>query len=130
MYQAKYPLSQYACCVCKWALQGNKQQVVVIFTCIDVTQEDIIEYCEHGMDLFMEGWHPCLHKHNIFQMMGISLMMVMMNLLKHKEGIINVGDILITNENEFTMDGVRGSNGNPRSYAPMERALVHLGFIM
>jgi hypothetical protein len=44
MYQAKYPLSQYACCVCKWALQGNKQQVMVIFTCIDVTQEDIIEY--------------------------------------------------------------------------------------
>jgi hypothetical protein len=63
-------------------------------------------------------------------MMGTSLMMVMMNLLKNKEKIINVGDILITYENEFTVDGVRGSNGNPRSYAPMERALVHLGFIM
>jgi hypothetical protein len=38
---------------------------------------------EHGMDLFMEGWHPCLHTHNIFQMMGILLMM---NLLKTKKG--------------------------------------------
>ncbi len=41
---------------------------------------------EHGMDLFMEGWHPCLCTHNIFQMMGTLLMMVMMNLLKVRKG--------------------------------------------
>jgi hypothetical protein len=28
------------------------------------------------------------------------------------------------------MDSVGGSNGNPRSYAPMEKALAHLGFTM
>jgi len=26
---------------------------------------------EHGMDLFMEGWHPCLHTHNIFKMIEL-----------------------------------------------------------
>jgi hypothetical protein len=44
MYQVKYPFSQYACCTCKWALQGNKHQIVVIITYNDVTHEDIIEY--------------------------------------------------------------------------------------
>jgi len=28
------------------------------------------------------------------------------------------------------MDGVGGSNGNPRSYASVEKTLVHLGFTM
>ncbi len=50
--------------------------------------------------------------------------------IESEEGIIDVGDILITNENEFTMNNVGRSNGNPRSYAPMEKALAHLGFTM
>jgi hypothetical protein len=59
---------------------------MIILTCTNVTQEDIIEYCGHGMDLLMKGWHPCLCTHNIFQMMGTLLIMVMMYLLKVGKG--------------------------------------------
>jgi hypothetical protein len=55
-YQVKYPFAQFACCTCKWALQRNlcKHQIMVILTCTNNTQENIIEYCgtqygyEHG----------------------------------------------------------------------------------
>jgi hypothetical protein len=51
-------------------------------------------------------------------------------LIEGKEGIIDVGDILTINENEFTMDGVGRSNGNPRSNVLMEKNLFHLGLTM
>jgi hypothetical protein len=41
---------------------------------------------EHGMDLSVEGWLPCLQTINIFQMMGTFSMMVIMSLLKVKKG--------------------------------------------
>jgi hypothetical protein len=35
------------CCTCEWALCGNlcKHQVVVLFTCTNLTKENIIQYC-------------------------------------------------------------------------------------
>ncbi len=42
----KFPFTEISCCTCEWALQGNmcKHQIVVIFTCMDISQEDIIHY--------------------------------------------------------------------------------------
>jgi hypothetical protein len=48
IYAMKFPFTKIFCCTCEWALRGNicKHQIVVIFTCIDISQEDIIHYCE------------------------------------------------------------------------------------
>jgi hypothetical protein len=51
-------------------------------------------------------------------------------LIEGKEGIIDVGDILAINTNEFTMEGVGRFNGNPRSDVPMEKTLFRLGLTM
>jgi hypothetical protein len=46
-YAVKFPFTEISCYTCEWALQGKmcKHQIVVILTCIDITQEDIIHYC-------------------------------------------------------------------------------------
>jgi hypothetical protein len=48
MCQMKYPFFQYTCCTYEWALRRNlcKHQIVVILTCINITQVNIIKYCE------------------------------------------------------------------------------------
>ncbi len=46
-YVVKFPFTEISCCTCEWASQRNmcKHQIVVILTCIDITQKDIIHYC-------------------------------------------------------------------------------------
>jgi hypothetical protein len=46
-YMVKFPFTEIFCCTCEWALRGNmcKHQIVLIFTCIDIFQQDIIHYC-------------------------------------------------------------------------------------
>ncbi len=43
----KFPFIEIFCYTCEWALRGNmcKHQIVVILTCIDIFQEDIIQHC-------------------------------------------------------------------------------------
>ncbi len=47
IYVVKFPFIEIFCCTCEWALQRNmwKHQIVVILTCIDIFQKDIIHYC-------------------------------------------------------------------------------------
>jgi hypothetical protein len=44
IYAVKFPFTEIFCCTCEWALRGNmcEHQIVVIFTCTDIFQEDII----------------------------------------------------------------------------------------
>jgi len=46
IYAMKFPFIEIFCYTCEWALQGNmrKYQIVVIFTCRDISQKDIIHY--------------------------------------------------------------------------------------
>jgi len=46
-YKVPLPFTKYVCCTCDWALHENlcKHQVVILFTCIDLTKENIIQYC-------------------------------------------------------------------------------------
>jgi hypothetical protein len=50
--------------------------------------------------------------------------------IEAKERISDICAITITNENEFMMNVVGGSNENSSSNVPMERALACLGFTM
>jgi len=46
IYKVKFPFIEIFCCTCEQALRGNtcKHQIVVIFTCTDIYQDDIIHY--------------------------------------------------------------------------------------
>ncbi len=125
----KYSFTQYACCTCEWALWGNlcKHQIVVIFTCTYITQEDIIEYCGTwygyecgGLATVFANWQDISDDGNSFNDGDNEF-------IEGEEGIIDIGGITITNENEFNMDNVGGSNEDSSSNVPMERAIVRLG---
>ncbi len=47
-----------------------------------------------------------------------------------EEGIIDIGHITTTNESEFPMDGVGGSNEDPSSNVSMETTLAHFCLTM
>jgi hypothetical protein len=46
-YKVPFLFTKYAYCTCEWVLCGNlcKHQVAILFTCIDLTKENIIQYC-------------------------------------------------------------------------------------
>ncbi len=50
--------------------------------------------------------------------------------IEGEEGIIDIGGITTTNESEFPMDGVGGSNEDPSSNVSMEKALACLSLTM
>ncbi len=47
-YKVPFPFTKYVCCTCEWVLHGNlcKHQVVILLTCIDLTNKNIIQYCK------------------------------------------------------------------------------------
>jgi hypothetical protein len=47
IYTMKFPFTEIFCYTCEWALRRNmrKHQIVVILTCINISQEGIIHYC-------------------------------------------------------------------------------------
>ncbi len=47
IHSVKFPFTEIFWGTCEWALRGNmcKHQIVVILTCINISQEDIIYYC-------------------------------------------------------------------------------------
>lgn len=98
---------------------------MVIFKCT-YTKKTLLNIVKHGMDLHVEGWLPCLQNRQHISDDGNSFNDGDNEFIKGEKGIIDIGGITITNENEFTMDNVGGSNENSSSNVPMERAIVCL----
>jgi len=46
-YKVPFPITKYAYYTCEWVLRGNlcKHEVAIFLTCIDLTEENIIQYC-------------------------------------------------------------------------------------
>ncbi len=57
-YKVPFLFTKYACCTCEWVLRGNlfKHQVVVIFTCINFSKKNIIQYCGTWFGFDHEGF--------------------------------------------------------------------------
>jgi hypothetical protein len=63
----KFPFTKISCCTCEWVLWGKmcKHQIVVILTCTNIIQEDIIHYygtwygshCGRLGHIFIDPWH-------------------------------------------------------------------------
>jgi hypothetical protein len=67
IYVVKFLFTEIFCCTCEWALRQDmcKHQIMVIFTCTNISQKDIIHYCEtwYGSHrarlghMFADPWH-------------------------------------------------------------------------
>jgi hypothetical protein len=68
IYAVKFPFIEIFCCTCEWALRGNmcKHQIVVIFTCTNIFQKDIIHYCGTWYGSHYERLSHIFIDHNIF----------------------------------------------------------------
>jgi hypothetical protein len=77
----KFPFTEISCCTCEGALWRNmcKHQIVVILACTNITQKDIIHYCDEHI---MEDGVTCLGTHDIFQRIWSPMMMAKMNFSK------------------------------------------------
>ncbi len=61
IYVVKFPFTKIFCCTCEWALRRNmcKHQIVVILTCTDISQEDIIHYLWNMVSI--TSWRVASH---------------------------------------------------------------------
>ncbi len=126
IYVVKFPFTKIFCCTCEWALRGNmcKHQIVVILTCIDIFQEDIIYYCgtwyrsHHGGlgHMFVDPWHiPDDMESNDDDKDEH---------LEGDDGIMEFDGLMNMEQNDLPMDAIVGSNDIINSSTPME-GLLH-----
>jgi len=79
---------------------------VVILTCTYITQEDIIEYCGTWYGFECGGLVAMFANRQHILDDGNSFNDGDNEFIEGEKRIIDIGEITITNENEFTMDNV------------------------
>ncbi len=122
IYMMKFPFIEIFCCTCEWALRKNmcKHQIVVIITCTNISQEDIIHHCG--------TWYGSHHErlgHMFADPQHIPNDMESNDddeneHLEGDDGLMNM------DQNDLPMDAIVGSNDTINSSTPMERALAQL----
>ncbi len=128
IYTVKFPFTEKKICTCEWALWGNlcKHQIVVILTCIDISQEDIIHYCgtwygshRGGLGhMFANPWHILNDIESNDDDENEHL--------EGDDGIMEFDGLMNMEQNDLPMDAIVRSNDTINSSTPMERALAQL----
>jgi hypothetical protein len=126
IYAVKFPFTEIVCCTCEWALRGNmcKHQIVVIFTCTYISQEDIIHYYGTWYGSHRGGLgHMFVDPHHIPNDME-SNNDDKVEHLEGDDGIMEFDGLMNMEQNDLPMDAIVGSNDTISSSTPMERALA------
>ncbi len=128
IYTVKFPFTEMFCCTCECALRGNmcKHQIVVILTCIDISQEDIIHYygtwygshCEGLGHMFVDPRHiPDDMESNDDDEDDH---------LEGDDGIMEFDGLMNMEQNDLPVGAIVGSNDTIKSSTLMERAFTQL----
>ncbi len=126
IYAVKFPFTEIFCCTCEWALRGNmcKHQIVVIFTCIDISQKDIIHYYGTWYGSHHGGLgHMFAHPQHILDDMESNDDDEDEH-LEGDDGIMEFDGLMNMEQNDLFMGAIIGSNDIINSLTPMERALA------
>ncbi len=113
------------CCTCEWALRENmcKHQIVVILTCTNISQEDIIHYCGTWYGSHRGGLgHMFVDPQHIPDDME-SNDDDEDDHLEGDDGIMEFDGLINMEQNDLPMGAIVGSNDTINSSTPMERAL-------
>ncbi len=95
-----------------------KHQIVVILTCIDISQKDIIHYCGRLGHMFVDPRHiPDDMESNDDDENEH---------FEGDDGIMEFDGLMNMEQNDLPMDVIVGSNDTINSSTPMERALAQL----
>jgi hypothetical protein len=127
IYVVKFPFIKIFCCICEWALRGNmcKHQIVIILTCKDIFQEDIIHYFGTWY-----GSHCGGLGHMFADPQHIPDDMESNDDDEDDDGIMEFDGLMNMEQNGLPMDAIVGSNDTINSSTPMEKALAQLVTIM
>jgi hypothetical protein len=132
IYAAKFPFIEIFCCTCEWALRRNmcKHQIVVILTCIDISQEDIIHYCGTWY-----GSHCGGLGHMFVDPRHIPYDMESNDddddeHLENADGIMEFDGLMNMEQNYLHVGAIVRSNDTINSSTPMEGVLAQLVTIM
>jgi len=132
IYVVKFPFIEISCCTCEWALQGNmcKHQIVVIFACTNVSQQDIIHY--YGT------WYGSHHEGLGFMFADPQHIIDDMKSndddkdenLEGDDGIMEFDGLTTMEQGHFLMGGIVGFSEIINSSTLMERVFAQLVTIM
>jgi hypothetical protein len=128
IYAVKFPFTEIICCTCEWALRRNmcKHQIMVILTCTNISQEDIIHYYGtwYGLHCGRLG-HMFVDPQHIRNDMDSNDD----DENEHLEGddvIMEFDGLMTMEQNDFLMGAIVGFNDTINPSTPMERALAQL----
>jgi len=128
IYVVKFPFTEIFCCTYEWALQGNmcKHQIVVILTCTNIFQKDIIHYCGTWY-----GSHYGRLGHMLANPQHIPNDMESNDddkdeHLESDHGIMEFDGLMNMEQNDLPMGALIRSNDTINSSTPIERALTQL----
>ncbi len=126
IYAVKFPFTEIFCCTCEWALRRNmcKHQIVVILTCTNISQKDIIHYCGTWY-----GSHRGGLGHMFVDPRHIPADMESNDddedeHLEGDDGIMEFDGLMNMEKNDLPMGAIVGSSDTMNSSTPMEKALA------
>jgi len=128
IYVVKFSFIKIFCCTCEWALRGNmcKHQIVVILTCTNISQEDIIHYCGTWYGSHSGGLgHMFVDPRHIPDDMESNDDDENEH-LEGDDGIMEFDGLMNMEQSDFPMGAIVGSHDTINSSTPMERVLAQL----
>jgi hypothetical protein len=132
IYALKFPFIEIFCCTCEWALRGNmcKHQIVVIFTCTNISQEYIIHYYGTWYGSHCGGLdHMFANPRHIPDDMESNDDDEDEH-LEGDDGIMEFDGLMNMEQNDLPMGAIVRSNDTINSLTLMERALAQLVITM
>jgi len=123
------PFIEYASYTCEWALQSNfcKHQIVVLLTCINLTTDNIIEYCSTYYGTHRGGLKNMFADLTYLQLDdGVFNDEDYNQNLVDEVNIVDIGRLVAMDEDSY-FDSVNVQKGLS---APMDQALTRLHEIM
>jgi hypothetical protein len=133
IYAVKFPFVEIFCYTCEWALRRNicKHQIVVILTCTNISQNDIIHYCGTGYESHRGRLgHMFADPRHILDDMESNDDDEDEH-FEGDDGIMEFDGLMNMEQNDLPMGAiVVGSDDTINSSTPMEKALAQLVTIM
>ncbi len=132
-YKVPFPFTKYVCCTCEWALRGNlcKHQGIILFTCIDLTEKNIIQYCG--------TWYGFDCGNFVAMFMNPTYLHIYDNEFDDEEAnedhfeeawVVDMCELMTPDDTSPSVEKEKDHNQPSSSSTPTEIALVQMGDIM
>jgi hypothetical protein len=128
IYTMRFPFPEIFCYTCEWALRGNmcKHHIMVILTCLDIFQENIIHFCGTWYGSHRGGLgHMFVDPRHIPNDMESNDDDEDEH-LEGDDGIMEFDEFMNMEQSDYTMGAIVGFNDTINSSTPIERAFTQL----